>query len=192
TEWSGHHPIEFAPPAECHGTLRRSEIGHDADQHLIALLPIAARHVEWKAGSLAPGGRTLKNDVRALRYEPTRFDVNLLGIKSERQLARNREVPGKRRRRERAPLVIAANAVGRQGGRHRLNAFRRGHRQGPATRPFRKSSERPLQDDLFASGSPCESKPGKLLELRQNGKVDSVEARREPCGRPLGGAERLN
>ena len=73
-ERSDHFAVEAAAAAERHGAGMRSEIVHDAGEHLIALLPVAARHVEGDARSLAPRGDAIKGHDRSFGREPAVFD----------------------------------------------------------------------------------------------------------------------
>ena len=125
-EAARHHAVELAASAERDGAGRGSEIGDDAGQHLIAFLPVAARHVKREARVLAPRRGSLKRDVRALGGEAAGIDVDALGIEAVGQLARDRQMHGQRGRRERTPFVARVVRIGRTRGR--VSDGRRGWR----------------------------------------------------------------
>ena len=83
---AGHHPVELAAAAERHRAGRRSEVGDDAGQHLIAFLPVAARHVKRQPGPVAPLGRPAEGDVRALGREAPVLDDHLVRRRTDRSV----------------------------------------------------------------------------------------------------------
>src|SRR5262249_60209430 len=69
-ERAGHHAVELSAAAEGHGPGRRAEIGHDAREHLIAFLPVAAGDLIRETQRAAARDRPLEGDVRALLTAP--------------------------------------------------------------------------------------------------------------------------
>ena len=197
-ERPGHRPVELAAAAERHGTRRRAEIGHDAGEHLIAFLPVVARHVKRQCARVAPRGRPLERDVGVLGREPARLEIHLLGIEAIGQLAGDRQMPRQGNRCERPPLVERAIGARPGAGRsgesrgHRLDPGRRRDDQASAAPMFGEPAERPFQQHALAAGGAREAESLELLEVGERRQVHAREIRLEPGDRPDRGAERPN
>src|SRR5205823_2924002 len=131
-ERSRHHTLEFPAAAELDVVRRTSEVPDDADQQLIALLPVAADHVKRQPGSsAAPRRDAVERHVRFLGDEASRLERYFLGTEPVNHLAGNRHVLRERQRSERPPLVLGMSGVrgarGGEGGRHRRYTGRGRH-----------------------------------------------------------------
>ena len=93
-----------------------AEVLDDADEHLIAFLPVAAHDVERQTRALAVRRRAAEGDVRLLGDEPAVFDRDLVRPVGVCELARNRQMRRQRRRRERTPSIRAGRTLGRRRG----------------------------------------------------------------------------
>ena len=194
-ECAGHHPLELAAPAELHRAGRRSEVGDDAGEHLIAFLPVAAGDVKRQPGPVAVLRRPAEGDVRALGREAPLLDDHLVRRVAIGQFGRDRQVRGKRQRRKRPPLVAGVVGVRRarvgERRRHRRHAGWRRHDQVPLAAVLGKPSRRPVEH-VVQRRSAGEPQAGQLLEVGEAREIDVGHRRVEVMGRLRLRAERLD
>src|ERR1019366_4198354 len=139
------------------------EVADDARQHLIAFLPVAARHVKREARAIAPRSSAVEGDVRALGREAAALERDLVGAEAKGALGGERQMTGERLRGERSPLARHASR-GAERRAHRLHARRRRNRQLSAAAVLGKTSERPLEQNLPRCGA-GEAKTPEILEV---------------------------
>ena len=187
---AGHGAVELSPAAEEHRPLRRSEVGDDAGEQLIALLPVAAGDVKRQMRAVAPLGAAVERDVGALGCKSTLLDRHLVWSVSIDQFGGDRQVRRQCERRKRTPLGASVAGVGRCCG-HRRHPRRRCDDQMSFAAMLRKIAGRPLENIGERAGA-GEAESAQLFEVTQLRDVDIRQCRVEMVSWRSRRSERLD
>ena len=169
-ERSGRPPSNSPRPPKVTGSGARPEIGQDAGQHLVAFLPVAARHMEAERRARRPTRwcRRTMTCVFSVANSPSVTSTNV-GPVAVGASSGDRQVRGERRPARTVPTRDARDRRPRRATRRATAVIRdarqRRDRDRPSPRCSLKSAHRPFEQ-IASAGAACQPQPRRACRSR--------------------------